>query len=172
MYGSSAFVYLCAACVCVAGGGQKRTLDPLELELRTVVNDHVGAGNSLTPLQEQPVLLNCWAVSPASLLFASVSGREFRALCSPGEHSNTEHWAAPAAPRWWIRDTRCTPEPRPQTPLRSQSSLKVAQAGFEPVILHPQPPTELELQMWPSGLLWSCFWPIILRAEPSKHLDI
>ena len=26
--------------------------------------------------------------------------------------------------------------------------MHLTQAGFEPVILHPQPPTELELQMW------------------------
>jgi hypothetical protein len=52
-------MHVCGLYVYSALGGQKRTLDPLELELRTVVNDHVGAGNSLTPLQEQPVLLNC-----------------------------------------------------------------------------------------------------------------
>ena len=59
MYGYFACMHVCGLYVYSALGGQKRTLDPLELELRTVVNDHVGAGNSLTPLQEQPVLLNC-----------------------------------------------------------------------------------------------------------------
>ena len=34
---------LCIICVANAYGGQKRALDPLELELQTVVGHHVGA---------------------------------------------------------------------------------------------------------------------------------
>jgi hypothetical protein len=37
-------VWLCTLCV-QARGGQKRALDPLELELQMVASHHVGAGN-------------------------------------------------------------------------------------------------------------------------------
>ena len=36
-------IYICAQHACSVG--QKRVLDPLELELQTVVSYHVGAGN-------------------------------------------------------------------------------------------------------------------------------
>jgi hypothetical protein len=37
--------------------GQKRALDPLELELQMVISCHVGAETELTSLEEQLVLL-------------------------------------------------------------------------------------------------------------------
>ena len=46
---------MCTMCVSVAGRGQKRVSDPLELELQMVVSHHVGAENKGLPLQE-PVL--------------------------------------------------------------------------------------------------------------------
>lgn len=36
---------LCAPCVCNAQGGQKRAVDPLELEFQIVASYCVGAGN-------------------------------------------------------------------------------------------------------------------------------
>lgn len=56
-------MYLCAACVCVAGGGQKRTLDPLELEL---------AGNLM--LFELAFLLGMISVKLVISLWISRSG--------------------------------------------------------------------------------------------------
>lgn len=43
----SGFLHLCICTMCVPGaiGGQKGSMDPLELELWMVVNHHVGAGN-------------------------------------------------------------------------------------------------------------------------------
>jgi hypothetical protein len=38
-------LHVCAACVCSTYRGQKRALDPLELELQMVVSHHVCAGN-------------------------------------------------------------------------------------------------------------------------------
>jgi hypothetical protein len=38
-------VCLCTACMLGAQRGYKRALDPLEQELQTVLNLHVGAGN-------------------------------------------------------------------------------------------------------------------------------
>lgn len=35
----------CAVCLCSDHVGQKRVLDPLELELQTAVKHHVGTGN-------------------------------------------------------------------------------------------------------------------------------
>lgn len=47
-----------AMCMPVACGGQKRELDPLELELHEVVSRYVDAGNwTLDPLEEHPLLL-------------------------------------------------------------------------------------------------------------------
>jgi hypothetical protein len=37
-------MYLCTTCASGPLGGQKRVLDPLKLELQTVVSCHVGAG--------------------------------------------------------------------------------------------------------------------------------
>ena len=58
-----------SACMFYMSGayrGQKRALDPLELELQTVVNCHMGAGNQiLIPLKEQPLLLTWEPFSPA-----------------------------------------------------------------------------------------------------------
>lgn len=36
--------FACTMCVPGAGGGQKRVLDPLELELQVVGSHHVGVG--------------------------------------------------------------------------------------------------------------------------------
>jgi hypothetical protein len=49
-------MYGCAPHACSAHGGQKRTTDPLKLNLQMVVSHHVDAGNP-GPLWEQPVLL-------------------------------------------------------------------------------------------------------------------
>lgn len=38
---------VCALCVCIARGGQRRVSDPLQLELEMVVNCCVDAGNRL-----------------------------------------------------------------------------------------------------------------------------
>lgn len=38
-------MYVCEPHVCYACQGQERLLNPLELELQGVVNNHVGAGN-------------------------------------------------------------------------------------------------------------------------------
>jgi hypothetical protein len=43
--GHFANMYVCAPHVCSAHGNQKKVSDSLELELQTVVNLHVGAGN-------------------------------------------------------------------------------------------------------------------------------
>ena len=43
-------IYECTTCVPGAPGGQKRALDPLELKLHMVGNDHVGAGNQIQVL--------------------------------------------------------------------------------------------------------------------------
>lgn len=40
-----AFMHVCTLYVSGAHGDQKRVLDPLELELETVMRHHVGAGN-------------------------------------------------------------------------------------------------------------------------------
>lgn len=46
MYKCSALhVCLCTMCVAGAYGGKKMVLDPLGLELQTIVGLHVGAGN-------------------------------------------------------------------------------------------------------------------------------
>jgi hypothetical protein len=37
--------YVCAPCVYSVHGDQKRSLDAQELELQTIVNHHVSAGN-------------------------------------------------------------------------------------------------------------------------------
>ena len=59
------YVNGCVACIdtcvphaCSARGGQKRALDPLELELQKTVSFHVGAGNPNQVLKGQPVLVN------------------------------------------------------------------------------------------------------------------
>ena len=38
-------MHICICTVCVTCEGQKRVLDPLELELQMVMNQHVGARN-------------------------------------------------------------------------------------------------------------------------------
>ena len=45
MFGNFACILVWASCVCNAHRCQKKVLDPLELELQTVVSYHVGAGN-------------------------------------------------------------------------------------------------------------------------------
>ena len=46
-----------------AVGGQKRVLDPLKLELKTVVRCHVDAENPIRgPLEEHPVLRYFWTI--------------------------------------------------------------------------------------------------------------
>ena len=47
MYECYASMYVCTLHVCSASGGQKRTSDPLELELQMFVSCHVGAGNEI-----------------------------------------------------------------------------------------------------------------------------
>jgi hypothetical protein len=37
-------VYVCSTCMHGTQGGEKKALDPLELELQTVVRCHMGAG--------------------------------------------------------------------------------------------------------------------------------
>lgn len=55
-------MYICAPHAYSDHGGQKRTLNPLELELQMAVSHHVCPGNSV-PLEEQPSL------QPQILLF-------------------------------------------------------------------------------------------------------
>jgi hypothetical protein len=57
-------------CVCSASEGQKRALDPLELELEVCECWELNSG----PLQEQPVLL----IAKPSLSSASETGFELR----------------------------------------------------------------------------------------------
>lgn len=64
----------CFACLDVyalfaysAPGGQKRALDRLELKVKIVENHIVGPRNRMSPLEEQPVAPNCWAVSQVRL---------------------------------------------------------------------------------------------------------
>ena len=45
VYGYFAFMCVHVLCECGTSGGQKRALDPLELELQMVVSHHVAAGN-------------------------------------------------------------------------------------------------------------------------------
>jgi hypothetical protein len=49
--------HVCAPYVCNAHGDQKRTLDPLGLELQTVVKCHVDAGDQTKLLEKWPMLL-------------------------------------------------------------------------------------------------------------------
>ena len=52
-----------------------KVLDPLELELQTVVSCHVGAEElNLSPLEEQSNALNCWTISlaPTYAIFKKV----------------------------------------------------------------------------------------------------
>jgi hypothetical protein len=48
-------IYLCVSCVCLVPTEgkkkKKRTLDPLELELGTIVNYHADAGNAVLEQQ-------------------------------------------------------------------------------------------------------------------------
>lgn len=63
-------VYVCNVCVHGTRGGQKRALDPLELELQMVIICHVGAGNqtrSSCPAANAP---NCWAICPAPAMIS------------------------------------------------------------------------------------------------------
>jgi hypothetical protein len=55
-------VYLCTACIPDDWGGQKRALDPQELELQTAMNCHLGAGNQVWVFWESGVQ---WDISPA-----------------------------------------------------------------------------------------------------------
>lgn len=52
--------------VCSAHGGYKRVLDPLELEVQTVVNCHGVLGFEHRSSERVASTLYCWAISPAS----------------------------------------------------------------------------------------------------------
>lgn len=43
-------MFICASHACSVHGGQKRVLDPLEMELKVVMNCHVSAGNRAVSL--------------------------------------------------------------------------------------------------------------------------
>ena len=43
--------------VCVLGAHRDRELDSLELDLQMVINHQMGVGNTLGPMQDQPVFL-------------------------------------------------------------------------------------------------------------------
>lgn len=45
-----ACMFICASHACSVHGGQKKVLDPLEMELKVVVNCHVSAGNRAVSL--------------------------------------------------------------------------------------------------------------------------
>lgn len=66
-----------------ASGGQKRALDPVELESLMVVNhhvDHVGAGNRTHILCKTASALNCSTIIPAPADFLVHMGW-FRQAC-------------------------------------------------------------------------------------------
>lgn len=50
-----AFMFICASHACIVQGGQKRVLDPLEMELKVVVSCLVSVGNraSREPLKSK-----------------------------------------------------------------------------------------------------------------------
>lgn len=58
-------VCLCTACMPGANGGQKEVLDPLELDIQMVVNQHVGAGNWTQLPWKSNQALNKGAIAPA-----------------------------------------------------------------------------------------------------------
>lgn len=45
VYGCFTVTYVCAPCACLVKRGQKRALDPMEVELEMVVGCHVVPGN-------------------------------------------------------------------------------------------------------------------------------
>ena len=51
---------MCAVCMLGACRGQKRTSDPLELDLGNVVSTHVGAGNQIQVLCTEASALDLW----------------------------------------------------------------------------------------------------------------
>lgn len=57
-------MYVCVLCT---QGGQKREFGSLELELQTVVSGRVGAGNLMSSVEEQLVLLAARLSPQASL---------------------------------------------------------------------------------------------------------
>lgn len=56
-------IYICASCVCSAGWGQKRAMNPLELGLLMVESLYVGVGNCIQ-VQFPANALNGWTTSP------------------------------------------------------------------------------------------------------------
>ena len=60
---------LCQHTMCMHYGGQKKALDPLGLELQTVVSYHVGAGNPTQILWKGISALNHQAISLDSCLY-------------------------------------------------------------------------------------------------------
>jgi hypothetical protein len=55
----------CTSCVPSAHWDQKRSLDPLELELYVVVSHHVGARDQTLSSARAASALNFWAISAA-----------------------------------------------------------------------------------------------------------
>lgn len=59
------------SCKPVAPGGQKRILDPLELEILMVVSHHVDIGDQIQPPGRTANTLNYSAISPVPILLTS-----------------------------------------------------------------------------------------------------
>lgn len=53
---------------CIVCGGQKRSLDVLELEINMVMKYHMGTGNLTSILHKSNNYFYCWAGSPAPFL--------------------------------------------------------------------------------------------------------
>lgn len=61
-----AYLYIFAPCTCCAQGSQNRASDILGLELHTdTCKLPCCLKSNQGPLEEQPSVLNCWAISPA-----------------------------------------------------------------------------------------------------------
>ena len=103
MYGYSAGMHVCIAYLYSAQRNQKRASDPLELELQTVVNLHVGAGIEPGSSGRAASALNHWAISSSIHLLFFKAGCHYVALtwnwlCRPGWPQT--HRDPPASASW------------------------------------------------------------------------
>lgn len=60
--------YVCSPHVCGIHGSQKRVMDPLRLELQTVMRCHVGAENGTWILEQQMLLTTEQSLQPDEIL--------------------------------------------------------------------------------------------------------
>lgn len=86
-------VYMCAwMCICAhvhaaeTHRGQKRMLDPLELELQAIISYCMDTGNQIWVLKRLVKVLNCWAISSAHIA-ASLILPEFLPVVEPSINS-------------------------------------------------------------------------------------